>query len=810
MGSWVCLPSGVGSVTVSGALPRRALSALLLQNPISLLPSYQFHHNRRRVCASASSGAKELQQQQYLRSPDLVGLEYADLNLTHKFLRCLWKYLIGIKSSGTQHCHSWWILDVLVKRAEFWVKDLALSNIYFMFANATTSFQQLVSTYPGPLMLVSILCPDPYFKKRHHKRRVVQKPLVDSIASNLMPSGQVFIQSDVLEVALDMRNQFGSQPQVLKHIHEIDSSVLCDSEGWVLSNPMGIRTEREIHAEFEGDLEAICQCLLKISAMLMLRLKISAKVCPLLHSITTVSFSTSASASASPSISTVDLLDSYTVTPPIQPWPRRLHPKHLISLITREPNLDLALQIFHHASKFHPGFSHNYHTYHAILNRLSRSRAFHPKIDPLLSDLSNSGIKCSEDLFITLIRNFGVLGRPKLSFKTFLDIPKFGAQRSAKSLNALLNALVQNHEYGLVHSVFKNCGQRFGVRPNVFTCNILIKALCQKGDVETALKVLDEMPAMGFVPDVVTYTTVLGGYVLRGDMVGAKRVFGEVLDRGWHPDATTYTILMDGFVKQGKLVDAVKVMDEMEENKVGPNEVTYGVMIEAYCKAKKSGEAVNLLNDMLEKRYIPSSALCCKVIDILCHEGKAEDGCELWKRLLKNNCTPDNAISSTVIYWLCKEGKVWEAKKLFNQFKTDLIPSVMTYNMLISGLCEVGELCEAGRLWDDMVEKGCAPNAFTYNMLIKGFCKIGKAEEGIRILEEMLDKGCLPNKSTYGMLIEGLCDLGKEAEVTKVISLAMSNGDIESASWDLLLTKFVGDLDTGGAVMDKILVENVN
>ncbi|XP_008232207.1 PREDICTED: tRNA (guanine-N(7)-)-methyltransferase [Prunus mume] len=298
MGSWVCLPSGVGSVTVSGALPRRALSALLLQNPISLLPSYQFHHNRRRVCASASSGAKELQQQQYLRSPDLVALEYADLNLTHKISEELGhvrirQHVNPLSSSlsvpvevpdwnqvfrdptlplmvdigcGSGRFLIWLakrnlvmrnylgleIRKKLVKRAEFWVKDLALSNIYFMFANATTSFQQLVSTYPGPLMLVSILCPDPYFKKRHHKRRVVQKPLVDSIASNLMPSGQVFIQSDVLEVALDMRNQFDSQPQVLKHIHEIDSSVLCDSEGWVLSNPMGIRTEREIHAEFEG------------------------------------------------------------------------------------------------------------------------------------------------------------------------------------------------------------------------------------------------------------------------------------------------------------------------------------------------------------------------------------------------------------------------------------------------------------------------------------------------------------------------------------------------------------------------------
>lgn len=38
---------------------------------------------------------------------------------------------------------------------------------------------------------VHMQCPDPYFKKRHHKRRVVQKPLVDSIVNSLMPSGQV-------------------------------------------------------------------------------------------------------------------------------------------------------------------------------------------------------------------------------------------------------------------------------------------------------------------------------------------------------------------------------------------------------------------------------------------------------------------------------------------------------------------------------------------------------------------------------------------------------------------------------------------
>ncbi|KAA8516204.1 hypothetical protein F0562_019383 [Nyssa sinensis] len=540
---------------------------------------------------------------------------------------------------------------------------------------------------------------------------------------------------------------------------------------------------------------------------------------PILHSISTahsLSSSTVDPFRIHPShhhLSTVEskdqLLKSYTVTPPIKPWPQRLYPKRLVSMITRQQNLDLALQIFHHAGKYHPGFQHNYDTYHAIINRLARARAFDP-METLLKQVLQSNIRCGENLFIIVIRNYGIASRPKHALRAFLRIKDFGVERSVRSLNTLLNALIQNKRYDLVHILFKNCQKKFNIIPNVFTCNILVKALCKNNDIDGAIRVLDEMPVMGMIPNVVTYTTILGGYVSRGDMVGAKRVFSEIIDRGWIPDATTYTILMDGFCKQRRLIDAVKVMDDMEENGVEPNDVTYGVMIESYCKVKKSGEALNLLVDMLEKKYIPSSALCCKVIDVLCEDGKVEDACDLWKKLLKKNCTPDNAISSTLIHWLCKKGKIWEARKLFDEFERGSIPSVLTYNTLIAGMCENGELHEAGRLWDDMVEKGCTPTAFTYNMLIKGFCKVGNAREGIRVLEEMLDKRCLPNKSTYSILIEGLYDSGME-EVIKVLSIAASSAEgIDTDSWGVFVAKVVGSLDCGGASLDRILLENAN
>nr|GEU51323.1 tRNA (guanine-N(7)-)-methyltransferase-like isoform X2 [Tanacetum cinerariifolium]GEW95704.1 tRNA (guanine-N(7)-)-methyltransferase-like isoform X2 [Tanacetum cinerariifolium] len=152
------------------------------------------------------------------------------------------------RNPGSKNYMGLEIREKLVTCAKTWAKELALSNIHFMFANAAISFRQLLSTYPGPLMP----CPDPHFKNRHHKRRIVQKPLVEAIVDELMPGGQVFIQSDVLEVAIDMRQYFDEESQKLIHVDKIDSNIPCDDAGWLLSNPMGIRTEREIHAEYEG------------------------------------------------------------------------------------------------------------------------------------------------------------------------------------------------------------------------------------------------------------------------------------------------------------------------------------------------------------------------------------------------------------------------------------------------------------------------------------------------------------------------------------------------------------------------------
>jgi tRNA (guanine-N7-)-methyltransferase len=75
------------------------------------------------------------------------------------------------------------------------------NNLHFLFCNANISLEDWMAALPpDQLHLVTIQFPDPWFKQRHRKRRVLQPDLLLAIASALNPGRQLFLQSDVLAV----------------------------------------------------------------------------------------------------------------------------------------------------------------------------------------------------------------------------------------------------------------------------------------------------------------------------------------------------------------------------------------------------------------------------------------------------------------------------------------------------------------------------------------------------------------------------------------------------------------------------------
>jgi tRNA (guanine-N7-)-methyltransferase len=129
------------------------------------------------------------------------------------------------------------IREPLVEEANVWRDEKGLTNLHYLFGNANSSLKPILETLPpGILQRVSIQFPDPWFKNKHHKRRVVQPELVNDLATYLAIGGEVFMQSDIEEVEREMCDRFSSHPS-FKRQHNGE---------WLAENPLPVATEREI------------------------------------------------------------------------------------------------------------------------------------------------------------------------------------------------------------------------------------------------------------------------------------------------------------------------------------------------------------------------------------------------------------------------------------------------------------------------------------------------------------------------------------------------------------------------------------
>ena len=133
----------------------------------------------------------------------------------------------------------------LVEVAEAERQARELTNLHFLFCNANISLQDWLAALPaGQLDLVTLQFPDPWFKLRHHKRRVLQPGLLRAIAAALAPGRELFLQSDVAPliepmVALVKASGCFERPE-------------ADARRWRQANPLPVPTERETHVLAQG------------------------------------------------------------------------------------------------------------------------------------------------------------------------------------------------------------------------------------------------------------------------------------------------------------------------------------------------------------------------------------------------------------------------------------------------------------------------------------------------------------------------------------------------------------------------------
>ena len=93
------------------------------------------------------------------------------------------------------------IRERLVKTAKFKVKEREINNLYFVFGNAYNILNDFNNKFLiKNLKSISFNFPDPWFKKRHQKRRVIQPEFINSLSNSLQKGTLIFIKTDVKDL----------------------------------------------------------------------------------------------------------------------------------------------------------------------------------------------------------------------------------------------------------------------------------------------------------------------------------------------------------------------------------------------------------------------------------------------------------------------------------------------------------------------------------------------------------------------------------------------------------------------------------
>ena len=124
------------------------------------------------------------------------------------------------------------IREPLVNEANRLAAEAGLTNVHYAFCNAMLWLDRLLEGIPaGVFQSATIQFPDPWFKKKHAKRRMVNEEMVETIARHLSIGGQVFVQTDIEFLADEMFTLFRND----ERFTEIPTD----------TNPFPIKTERE-------------------------------------------------------------------------------------------------------------------------------------------------------------------------------------------------------------------------------------------------------------------------------------------------------------------------------------------------------------------------------------------------------------------------------------------------------------------------------------------------------------------------------------------------------------------------------------
>ncbi|PIA36780.1 hypothetical protein AQUCO_03200037v1 [Aquilegia coerulea] len=250
---------------------------------------------------------------------------------------------------------------------------------------------------------------------------------------------------------------------------------------------------------------------------------------------------------------------------------------------------------------------------------------------------------------------------------------------------------------------------------------------------------------------------------------GSARLLCEILQssfKDWKFTSMVWDMLANVYAKSEMVHDALVMLDKMKDLNFQASISTYNNLMHNLRHTDMIWEIYNEIRDS----GVPQSMYTYTIfIDSLRKHSRLKDAVDFFRKTTGKEFRPCVVSFNTLMSGLCNMGFVDVAKSFFcMMYKCGVLPDCYSYNTLIHGLCRVGSVEEALDFCDDMLENGVEPDVVTYNIFANGLRLLGSMSGACMVVQNMLLKGLSPDQVTYAILMCGRCQSGNIEEVMKL------------------------------------------
>ncbi|PKA65184.1 Pentatricopeptide repeat-containing protein [Apostasia shenzhenica] len=310
--------------------------------------------------------------------------------------------------------------------------------------------------------------------------------------------------------------------------------------------------------------------------------------------------------------------------------------------------------------------------YSITIQKLAHARRI-DLIERLLEQqLADPSTPKSEGFFTRIISLYGKSGMPDHAASAF---NRFPSRRSERSLCALLNAFFKSHQHARLRETFNQAKEVLGVSPGIASYNVLLKSLCEDGNVAAARAMLDEMPKREMIPDIVSYNMVLNGYLKERNEEGFEELLKELSVRNLVANVSTYNCRIAWLCSKGRSFEAGELLDAVDSVGIQPNRVSFVTLIAAFCKNGEARAAMNAFRRMQAMKngvsgsWLQNFTAYPVLISCLVEKEEFDSALEILKLCLRKNCLPPLAPVKDLIQVLIKKSRVKEAKDFVGKMR---------------------------------------------------------------------------------------------------------------------------------------------